>query len=148
ADRLLHVQERVNVQQGVDLQVVQVIADLDDPSDFRRQHVIAAGPAGAVPPLGQANDGVGPASRGELQVQKRCGKLGPKVLGVIGDEQPDQKVAQGGGFFAVAEGCLHHLPEGFVQVEFLDLFPNGRRVLKVEFALVGEGVKDRADQVE
>ena len=70
-------------------------------------------------------------------------------MGVVGQHEPEQEVLQGGVFFLVAEGRLHHLPEGNVEVELLDLVPGGGRIVEVDLAPgLGPGVEDRPHQIE
>ena len=54
------------------------------------------------------------------------------MVGVVGDDEPEQEVLQRRGLLVVAEGGLHHLPERNVEVELLDLLPDGGRVVEVD----------------
>ena len=131
-DPLLDGQEGHHVNQLVDLQVRQMILDLEDRRRFRREPVVARPLAAAVPPLRQADDGVRPAGAGQKQPTDRLRHVPLQVMGVVGQQQPEQEVLQRGVLFLVAEGRLHHLPEGSIEVELLDLAPHGGRVVEVD----------------
>ena len=73
-----------------------MIFELEDRRRFRREPVVAAPLAAAVPPLGQADDGVGPAGAGQDQAHGRLRHVALQVMGVVGHQQPDQEVLQRG----------------------------------------------------
>src|SRR5689334_4119843 len=52
--------------------------------------------AGAVPPLRQADDGVGPARTGQEQMLERRGHVALEMVSVVGKQQAQQEVAQAG----------------------------------------------------
>ena len=62
-DGLLDGQEGHHVDEVLDLQTGQVVVELEERGHLGRQPVVAAPLAAAVPPLRQADDGVGPAGR-------------------------------------------------------------------------------------
>ena len=71
------------------------------------------------------------------------------MVGVVGQNEPQQEVLERRVLFLVPEGRLHHLPEGTVEVELLDLAPHGGRAVEVDLApAFGPGVEDRPHQVE
>ena len=148
-DPLLDGQEGHHVNELVDLQVRQVIFDLEDRRRFRREPVVAGPLAAAVPPLRQADDGVRPAGAGQEQPTDRLRHVALQVMGVVGQQEPEQEVLQRRVLFLVPEGRLDHLPEGNVEVELLDLAPHGGRIVEVDLAPgFGPGVEDRPHQVE
>ncbi len=75
--------------------------------------------------------------------------VGLEVMGVVGDEEPDQELLQRGIVFGVAECGPGHVPEWLGQVELLDLLPGRGRDVEVDLIVrLGVGVEQGADDVE
>ena len=96
-DGLLDVQEGHHVDQVVDLQAVQMVAEVDERGHVGGQPVVAAPLAAAVPPLGQADDGVGTTERGQDEVGQGGRHVGLEVVGVVGDERAGSRASSARG---------------------------------------------------
>ena len=90
---------------------LEVVLQLDPAGDVGCEPVVAAPPAGAVPPLGQADDRrcgdrkwAGRGSEGDRH-------LALEVVGEVGDEHADEEVPQAGDLLRVPEEGLRRLPE-------------------------------------
>src|SRR5207247_5772136 len=59
-DGFLNLEECHHVKQGINVQAVQVRIELQDVGNHFGQPVVAAGPAGAIPPVREAGDYVVP----------------------------------------------------------------------------------------